>query len=261
MFALPKEERRLGWMNIGISTWAYQDLPLELALENIANLSKSAEILSEARHSHLDSHDLETMEYFDLAYTVHGLVSDVNIASVHEKIRTASIALHREDIKASATAGASVYVVHPGYVSWPSNLTKATKALDKSLSELQPMEEEFGLRIAVENMSNHEWALCIHPGFDLMGLGLALDVGHANTAGALEDFLSCPDVVHLHLHDNTGTKDEHLPLGKGNIEFDAVLDVIRARELSAVLELESEKAVLESIKALGETYGKPLADN
>jgi sugar phosphate isomerase/epimerase len=241
-------------MDIGISTWAYQDLTLELALESIASLSERAEILSEARHSLLDPYNLETVECFDLSYTVHGLVSDVNIASVHERIRTASIALHREDIKASARAGASVYIVHPGYVSWPSNLGRAKKALHKSLSELLPMEEEFGLRIAVENMSNHDWALCIHPGFDLLGLGLALDVGHANTAGALKDFLSSPDIVHLHLHDNTGTKDEHLPLGKGNIEFDAVMDMIHARDLSAVLELDSEKAVLESIRTLSKTY-------
>lgn len=247
-------------MNIGISTWAYHDLPLETALENIANLSKSAEILSEAGHSLLDRKNLETLECFDLAYTVHGLVSDVNIASVHEKIRTASISLHREDIEASAMAGASVYIVHPGYASWPCNKTRAMRALKKSLSELGPMEEEFGIRIALENMSNHDWALCTYPGFDLMGLGLALDVGHANTAGALEDFLSCPDVVHLHLHDNTGTKDEHLPLGEGNIEFCAVLDMINSKEVSAVLELDSDKSVLESIDALSKIYDQSIMD-
>jgi sugar phosphate isomerase/epimerase len=83
---------------IGISTWAYQDLPLRDALERISLLSDNAEILCEARHSLLDSTNLEALESFNLNYTVHGLITDVNIASVHDVIGSASIDLQKGHI-------------------------------------------------------------------------------------------------------------------------------------------------------------------
>jgi hypothetical protein len=90
---------------IGISTWAYQDLSLSDALERICSLSDNAEILCEARHSLLDPSNLEAVDSFSLKYTVHGLITDVNIASIHNTIRSASIELHSKAIEASAVAG------------------------------------------------------------------------------------------------------------------------------------------------------------
>jgi sugar phosphate isomerase/epimerase len=142
---------------IGISTWAYQDLELGDALERITLLSDNAEILCDARHSLLDSTNLEALESFDLKYTVHGLITDVNIASIHDAIRSASIDLHIKAISASANAGASIYVVHPCYTSWPYYGDQATLSLDESLVELRRMQDEFGISICVENMPKSDW--------------------------------------------------------------------------------------------------------
>jgi sugar phosphate isomerase/epimerase len=117
---------------IGISTWAYQDLSLGDALERICPLSDNAEILCEARHSLLDPANLEAVDSFSLKYTVHGLITDINIASIHDAIRSASIELHRKAVEASAVAGASIYVVHPGFTSWPFYRDQALHSLDKS---------------------------------------------------------------------------------------------------------------------------------
>jgi sugar phosphate isomerase/epimerase len=35
-----------------------------------------------------------------------------------------------------------------------------------------------------------------------------------------------PWLCHVHLHDNLGEEDQHLPLGMGNIPMEAVLDTI-----------------------------------
>ena len=235
---------------IGISTWAYQDLPLGDALERIISLSDNAEILCEAQHSLLDPSNLEALASFSLKYTVHGLITDVNIASIHDTIRSASVELHRRAVEASAIAGASVYVVHPGFTSWPFYRDLALQSLDKSLVDLRLMQDEFGISICVENMPKSDWLFYSCPGLDLRDLGTVLDVGHANTCGSLDAFLAEQDISHVHLHDNAGCSDDHLPLGQGNIEFGTVLKMIRTKGISAVLENKSEAAVLESLNFL-----------
>lgn len=237
-------------MKIGISTWAYQDLPLREALERISQLSDCAEILCEARHSLFDSKNLEATESFGLKYTVHGLVADVNIASIYPEFREASVNLHRRAIEASAAAGATLYVIHPGYTAWSFCWRDAMQALDQSLQELSPLQEELGIRLAVENMPKSDWLFFHEPGLDLRGMGLVLDVGHAQTCGTLEAFLGHPELAHVHLHDNSGQNDEHLPLGKGCIDFGPVLKAIEAKGITAALEQKTENGVLESLDVL-----------
>jgi len=235
---------------IGISTWAYQDLSLQEALERISQLSNYAEILCEARHSLLDRKNLEATESFDLLYTVHGLVADVNLACIYPELREVSVSLHRQAIEASAAAGASLYVIHPGYAAWSFCRLDALKALDLSLQELSPLQEELGIRLGVENMPKSDWLFFHEPGLDLHGMGLVLDVGHAQTCGTLAEFLEIPELAHVHLHDNSGQSDEHLPLCKGCIDFVPVLKMIEEKGITAALEQKTESGVHESLDAL-----------
>ncbi len=237
-------------MKIGISTWAYQDLSLREALERISQLSDFAEILCEARHSLLDTENLEATESFGLKYTVHGLVADVNLASIYPELREVSVSLHRQAIEASAAAGANLYVIHPGYAAWSFCRLDALKALDLSLQELSPLQEELGIRLGVENMPKSDWLFFHEPGLDLQGMGLVLDVGHAQTCGTLAEFLVLPELAHVHLHDNFGQSDEHLPLYKGCIDFVPVLKMIEEKSITAALEQKTESGVHESLRAL-----------
>ena len=104
--------------------------------------------------------------------------------------------------------------------------------------------------MALENLPKCPWPFFSSPGLDLKGLGIALDVGHANTCGSLNAFLTCPEIIDVHLHDNKGMRDDHLAIGQGNVDFGPVLEMISARKITAVLEHNSEMAVMESIKAL-----------
>jgi sugar phosphate isomerase/epimerase len=237
-------------MKIGISTWAYQDLSLREALERISKLSDFAEILCEARHSLFNPNNLEATESFGLKYTVHGLVADINIASIYPEFRKASVNLHRRAIESSAAAGATLYVIHPGHTAWSFYRPDALHALDLSLQELAPLQEELGIRLGVENMPKSDWLFFHEPELDLHGMGLVLDVGHAQTCGTLEAFLKRTELAHVHLHDNSGQNDEHLPLGKGCIDFGSVLKMIEAKGITAALEQKTENGVLESLDAL-----------
>lgn len=237
-------------MKIGVSTWAYQDLDLNEALQKISEISNRVEILCEARHSLLRPENIEVLQSFSLGCTVHGLVADINIASVYPELREASARLHKRAIEASAVAGASLYVIHPGFTAWNFYRLDAMKALDKSLQELSPLQEELGIRLGVENMPKSDWLFFHKPDLDLHGMGLVLDVGHAKTCGTLAEFLEHPELAHVHLHDNSGQNDEHLPLGKGCIDFRPVLKVIEEKGVTAALEQKTEEGVLESLEAL-----------
>jgi sugar phosphate isomerase/epimerase len=62
-------------------------------------------------------------------------------------------------------------------------------------------------------------------------IGRTLDLGHAHINSHLEEFLRQPfdRVFNIHLHDNLGAEDQHLPVGEGTIRWGAVLPRI-ARE-------------------------------
>ena len=56
-------------------------------------------------------------------------------------------------------------------------------------------------------------------------VGRTLDIGHAHIAGRIDDFTARPfdRVFNVHLHDNNGVSDQHLPLGQGTVPWGRVL--------------------------------------
>ena len=61
-------------------------------------------------------------------------------------------------------------------------------------------------------------------------LGLALDVAHANLLpGGVDPWIEAfPDkIYHLHLSDNDGVLDRHVPIGEGVIDFRSVFKKLK----------------------------------
>ena len=88
-------------------------------------------------------------------------------------------------------------------------------------------------------------------------LGLCLDVGHANTVVSKTppaDWLApmLPDLRHVHLHDNHGALDEHLPLGAGTIDFAPILAALAAHpDITITLENQDILPSLQYLQANG----------
>ena len=57
------------------------------------------------------------------------------------------------------------------------------------------------------------------------GMSAVFDIGHANTNGNLDRFCKVllPKAAHIHIHDNNGGHDDHLPIGCGNIPWNKIL--------------------------------------
>jgi len=86
--------------------------------------------------------------------------------------------------------------------------------------------------------------------------GFCLDVGHllAFAREPWDKWLAVlePWLGQLHLHDNHGIKDEHLPVGKGNFDFKGLFTSLKSKKITPIITLEprSENDLWDSLNAL-----------
>jgi len=148
-------------------------------------------------------------------------------------------------------------VIHAGVMRHNQSINHAISNI-KSLARLA---EEYSVMLLLENVhpfKKHreigalpEELLDIYHGVNYENLNLVLDVGHAFLSSgyygfdAMEWFnLLSPYIYHVHIHDNHGLKDEHLPLGLGGIEFDRMIDAITGTKAeNIVLELKTNSRI------------------
>jgi len=208
----------------------------------------------------------EIHETTKLVLSLHAPLSDINIASVNEPIWEESIRQVKESIEHTYEFIDDICVVHPGFFS-PLSIQMPEKAVQKAVTGLTALCDfaaDRGLRIAVENLTSANMLLGRYPdeliqlvrGVDRDNLGLCLDVAHANTTRTLDEFLGIEaqtedvEIIHLHASDNFGAEDLHLPLGKGSLDWEKVLNGINntAYEGLMVLELYTLEAGRESLE-------------
>lgn len=75
------------------------------------------------------------------------------------------------------------------------------------------------------------------------GLGFHFDVGHAFIHGGMKnvfDYINTfrPKIWHIHMHDNHGMGDEHLPLGTANMEYEKVVSALKKIGYDKTITLE-----------------------
>lgn len=126
---------------------------------------------------------------------------------------------------------------------WESMVERAEKAKVLLLLE-NVWEDEPGFHVGLLQAIDSPW------------FGFCLDVGHQNSFSEsplevwvkeLEDYLK-----EVHLHDNDGTQDAHLPIGQGNIDFLFLFEFLQRRSIAPMLTLEphKEEHVRESLAGL-----------
>ncbi|MDI6718803.1 MAG: sugar phosphate isomerase/epimerase family protein [Methanomicrobiales archaeon] len=206
------------------------------------------EIVSDGRYSLLNEDTFrgirDTIGSTSLQVTVHAPYSDLNIASMNHPIYRESIRQTIKTIEAANRLGASTVTFHPGYLSPVGKLVpdKVWAAQKSALAEIGRAASEFGVLACLENLGGYREFLCRFPeeilGMteDLEGIGITLDVGHANTVGRVPAFLAhLGSVHHLHIHDNHGSRDEHLALGAGTIDWKEVGRAVASRYSGTVV--------------------------
>jgi sugar phosphate isomerase/epimerase len=245
-----------------LSRW---DFPY--AIERVAEHYRAWEIVAEGKHLLRDIVDdfLKLSPSYDLEYSVHAPLSDVNIGSINPRMRHAALGEVLECLEMAHRMGADPVTIHPGFLS-PLTLLDLEAAEAFTISSLKVIDakaQDLGVRVALENMPNMPVAMAKGPKelvrfLEGTDLGVCFDIGHANTNGNIADFLDIKDrFINMHVHDNLGDADRHLVIGEGNIDFGRWLKafqpysgryVIEARELeSSLLSRDRLKAILSSI--------------
>ncbi|PCN50048.1 hypothetical protein B6U99_06565 [Candidatus Geothermarchaeota archaeon ex4572_27] len=180
----------------------------------------------------------EVLDTLGLKLTVHAPFLDVNIASLSPSMRRASLRHLERSLQWTAKLEGETWVVHGGAFPHPKVRGEAFDRMVSSLRRLVRVAEDLGVRVALENSAYGDFQLLASASEALRAveavgsdhLGLCLDLGHANIARQLDEFLSSEAlarVVHVHLHDNDGRRDLHLPPGRGLINWPRALGRLR----------------------------------
>jgi sugar phosphate isomerase/epimerase len=206
----------------------------------------------------------DVKETTNLKLSMHLPFSDMNLAGLNPGIH-GEVMRQMKYYLSMASDLVEVAVLHPGYLS-PYGSKLPEKAWDKCIESVQTLcdhSADMGIIIAVENMPNFPKIFGCYPDemldileqTDRNNVGMTLDVGHANTMGLLAEFVEkCKDKLsHMHIHDNNGSHDEHLPIGEGNIDWKKLMESLSGYKGLMVTEMGSVdegRQCIEYLKSL-----------
>jgi sugar phosphate isomerase/epimerase len=219
--------------------------------------------------SALDSLSLPDIKNLKLALdynpslSIHGPFMDLSPGAVDSKVREATMSRFHQIFEIAGILSPRVVVFHSGYEKWKYALNTDIW-LEKSLLTWQPLNEAasaVGAKIAIENIFEDEPSSLklLMESMDSENFGVCFDTGHFNlfSKTPIADWMSAlnPYIVELHLHDNDGTSDQHLPMGEGSFDFRRFFDLLEKRDCVHTLEAHSREHVLRSLRYHKEITG------
>ena len=195
-----------------------------------------------------------------LSVTVHAPFHDLNPGAMDCKVREITFDRCRRAIDAAGFLGARVAVFHPGFDHWKYG-GQDHLWLDASRQFWPPLLEiakDIGCLIALENIFEQHPRLLATLIADLNSpyLGHCFDIGHWHlfASVSLKEWFDLigPHLRHLHLHDNFGLRDDHLPPGAGQINFSSLFTLISnlPHRPSVTLEVNGREAQLSALSRL-----------
>ncbi len=216
-------------------------------------------------------------ERYNIFLTFHLPMIDINLASLNDLIYESSIESTTKALEYARRCGVRLVVAHPGLVPVRHFLVilLAKRRLKKALEKILNLTQKYEMELTLENTALDKRDLFLKishfkkflASFDGK-IKVCFDFGHANVSpeglSKTWDELK-PLISHIHIHDNRGKEDEHLPLGEGNIDFSKYWEELKNFNGSIVLEInDSYKRLkglwrsLEELKRIKEGDFPPL---
>ena len=159
--------------------------------------------------------------------TVHAPFFDLNPGALDPLVRQVTYQRLQQSLSVAGKLNTHLMVIHPGVDKWRyPNLEQTWMALAKDF--FPPLIEQaagYGCRLAIENIYEEtpDTLVQLVDGINSEWFGHCFDAGHWHLFGKrpMAEWLKAigPKLFHLHLHDNHGRADEHLPVGDGTIDF------------------------------------------
>lgn len=175
----------------------------------------------------------------------------LSTADLSDRIRKASLDEMLDSLKVAATLNPLKIVVHPSYVTGLGAFVadQARRYALDSLAALVRRADDLGLSLCLENMFPRTNSLVEPEDFvqiveEFPTLKLTLDTGHANIGSKREKrclafIRRFPDRIdHVHVSDNFGKDDNHLPVGAGIIDFPRIIKALKGIGYDRTVTLE-----------------------
>ncbi len=257
-----------GWP-VGLSTGCFYQQRISEVLETIRDGGFSMiEICSFP--SHLDYHNRPVVheaaqQLADLRmepFSFHApFRENIDITSLDARQRDLSLNELLVAADSAAIMGVRNFVIHPGpdrsgrppESEYRRRMENAANALARVAAHCRRL----GLQLVLENMLPH---LLFGQSSDVMwimgairdlNVGICLDTGHAHIAGDL--YSAAPklsgNLKMVHINDNHGHRDEHLPPGKGSVDWVRVVRQLKEISFAGgmILELSADNAEADQI--------------
>lgn len=191
----------------------------------------------------------------------------VELGSFHEPVRKAWVIEGKKAIEVANELGIKEINFHAQTFGLALLNRKSKRQtiqnFIKSLDELVDYAARFNMGVMIENLPQgkkkiFEPADYKHIFRRVKGLGFHLDVGHAFIWGGMrgvEKYIKTfkDRLWHIHLHDNHGELDEHLPIGEGSIDFRKVVKALKRIGYNRTITLEvfaRDKEIKESLRKI-----------
>lgn len=182
-----------------------------------------------------------------LTTTMHAPFSGFNPGSSKKRLQKTAHSMCQKSLQLAEIINAQRIVFHPG-IPYQATEKVQQKWLQNAL-EFWPdyieQAAQLGTQICMENIYESSSDIYRQLFAELASDHFAhcFDIGHWNIFAdeQLEDWFENLGryVTHLHLHDNLGQHDQHLPIGAGNIDFSALLQQINKLPTPPSMTLEA----------------------
>ena len=241
-------------MKIGVSCSVFLDSKITLtdALNFLEKRVKYVELLCDGNMNIMKKENIEVVDSYNLKYTLHCPLTDLNLSSFREKIRLVSLDFVKDILQIANKVDSSILVLHPVYCVFKDDYSMALESLIKTLKELNRIQEEYSTKITIENMPSYSMFMFREPDkeiFEHLGdIKITFDIGHAFLNKNIEDFLDkevIEKIAHTHIHDNNGDLDEHLCIGKGKIPFEDYRN--RLKKIKGIKMIEMQNKSIRDI--------------
>lgn len=202
----------------------------------------------------------ETIKENELRITLHAPFMDLVPGGVDRKLLCASRERLNRFFEIIPVFQPVIVVCHTGYnpVNYQGLWEEWLKNSIDTWKPLVQSAERLGVKLLLENVYEKlpNVHLALFDAIESDHFGFCFDVGHHNVfgEGTVKEWLDSlgDKLMEIHLHDNNGEVDTHSAIGKGNVDFVELFNVIKEKKLEPVITLEphEEDTLWQSLASL-----------
>jgi sugar phosphate isomerase/epimerase len=195
-----------------------------------------------------------------LNITMHGPYMDLNPGGGDERVRRVTIERYLQFFQVADMLNPLVMVLHSGYDRWryDSNESFWLKQSIKTWPQFVEKAGKIGATIAVENVfdDNPGTLKMLVETINSPNFKVCFDPGHWNLFSrfSMEDWFDKIGgyIAEVHIHDNHGARDDHLAIGDGQIDFNALFELScnYSKEIILTIEAHNEEVMWKALKSL-----------